>query len=88
MIETQQAMQLLAALVIWEVVKFVIDRGLKKSTVGTDYITATQCSGCQNKSDAEDQSVREALSELRGITLVIAMKVGISEKDIVKLVKQ
>ena len=82
-----QAMLFLVALVVWEIVKFGVDRFLKKS-VATDYVTTTQCAGCQNKSDVEEKSVRDSLSELRGIVLVIALKVGISEKDIVKLVKQ
>lgn len=82
-----QAGQVLVALSGWEFVKLGLARLFKK-TVATDYITSSQCAGCQKESDVEEKSVRDALSELRGIILVIAMKVGISEKEIVKLVSK
>lgn len=80
-------MMFLLALVSWEVIKLAVARVFKK-TVATDYVTVTQCGDCKAKSGVDDMGVREALSELRGIILVIAMKVGISEHEIVKLVSK
>lgn len=82
-----QPILFLLALIAWEVIKLAVARVFKK-TVATDYITATQCVNCKDKSAGEDRGVREALSEIRGVVLVIAMKVGISEHEIVKLVSK
>lgn len=82
-----QAVLVLMAFACWEFVKLGVARIFKK-TVDTAYVTTTQCAGCQGKSEEEEKSVREELSQVRRITLLIAMKVGIPEHEIVKLVKQ
>lgn len=91
MIETNLAMQVLVSLLMWEIIKLAVARFFKKS-VDTEYTTAAQFNAhlvdCRGKSKADDRSVREALSEVRGIILVIALKVGIDEKEIVKLVNK
>lgn len=91
MIETNLAMQVLVSLLMWEVIKLAVARFFKKS-VDTEYITAAQFQAhlvdCRSKSKADDRSVRDALAEVRGIIMVIALKVGIDEKEIVKLVKK
>ena len=82
-----QAILVLVALAAWEFVKLGVAKFFK-NTVDTSYVTTTQCAGCQGKSEVEEKSVREELSQVRRITLLIAMKVGIPEHEIVKLVKQ
>lgn len=86
-----QAMLVLIALAAWEFVKLGVARVFRKS-VDTEYTTAAQFNAhlvdCRTKSKVDDRSVREALSEVRGIILVIALKVGIDEKEIVKLVNK
>lgn len=82
-----QAALILGAVGGVEVIKFGVNLFLKRS-VGTSYVTTKQCAGCQDKSEVEEKSIRSEISQVRRITLLIAMKVGIPEHEIVKLVKQ
>lgn len=86
MTEVAPALYLLVALAAWEAVKLAVQR-LFKRAIDTDYVTEDQCSNCNAKARAKEDDLRERLGELRGIVLVIAMKVGISEHDIQKLIR-
>lgn len=59
----------------------------KKSPMETDYVQQVDCDKCNAKQRSVENQLLNQLSELRGIVLVIAMKVGISQDEITKLVK-
>lgn len=82
-----QGALILVAFAVWEFVKLAVGRFFKK-TVDTDYITATQCAGCQKDDANETKSVRDELSSMREILMVIGLKVGLDEKEMLKLVKK
>jgi len=80
------AIDLVLAVAVWEVVKYAVNKFLRR-TVDTNYITDKDCEKCNGKAREKESALEDKLSELRGIVLVIAVKVGIDEKEIRSLVK-
>jgi len=71
-----------------EVVKFVLGRLMKRSTIGTEYITATHCKEC--KKDRDDKLVRigNSLDDLRSVLLIVAVKVGADNDTLERLARK
>ncbi len=84
--EAMPAIHILTALAAWEVIKHVITRFLRR-TVDANYITEDACDKCNKKARDKETALEDRIAELRGIVLVIAMKVGINEADIQRLIK-
>ncbi len=84
--KAEAAILFVVAFAFIEVLRFVISRFLAK-TVDAKYITEEHCRNCNGSARRAENELRDMLSELRGITLLIAMKVGIDNDDIRKLVR-
>lgn len=56
-------------------------------TMKTDFITKEQFNEMNDRRTTTEEMIKSQLHELRAITLIIAMKTGIKEDDITKLVK-
>jgi hypothetical protein len=69
--------QLIIALIIWELVKYTINRFLGK-TIGTEYVPREECEKQQAKLEKE-------LRTIRGILLMVAMESGIDRDELKKL---
>lgn len=96
--EAQIAATFILGVIIWETIKLSVARYYKR-TVETEYVTVERCRMCREECSrgrssgaTEMQSnIRElgkSLDLLRGILLVLAVKVGVDEETMQKLVRR
>lgn len=75
-----------SGIVGYKVLTVLID-SLVKRIAKTDYVTVEQCNICNDKRIQTEKMIQHQLAELRGIILIIALKTGVKENEITKLVK-
>ena len=69
-----------------EFLRFLVVGFLKKASKD-DYVSYDECGVCRSATTESHTKIMTQLGELRGITLVVAMKVGIPNDELTKLVK-
>lgn len=95
MSEMQVAVLFIAGLVLVEIIKLTVGRVFRK-TIDTEYVTVARCRKCreecslarsQNNSGVQDgiRDLGQSVDTLRGVILVMAVKVGVEESTLEKL---
>lgn len=76
--------QILVAIAVYQVVQLLVQSVWKK-LVGNEYITRSACETCKKAESGALDELKSDTAIMRGILLVVAVKVGVDEKEWKKL---
>lgn len=76
--------QIIVALVIYQTATLLVQAAWKK-LAGNEYITRTECTTCKKAEAGSLEELKADTAIMRGILLVVAVKVGVDEKEWKKL---
>lgn len=76
--------QIIVAIAIYQIVQLLIQSAWKK-LAGNEYVTRAACDACKKAESGALEELRTDTTIMRGILLVVAVKVGVDEKEWKKL---
>jgi len=76
--------QIIVAIVVYQVVTLLVQVAWKK-LAGNEYITKAECTTCKKSETGSLEELKADTALMRGILLVVAVKVGVDEKEWKKL---
>lgn len=77
---------ILGGLILVDVVKLLVASAYRRITKN-DFVTKTDCQTCQKQGDNDRDDLVESMKIIKGVLLVVAVKVGVPESDWKTLVK-
>jgi hypothetical protein len=80
----QTVVVLFGGIIIYRVTERLIDTAYRKLT-GDCYITRTSHDECKAADQATAKALQEEMAVMRGILLVVAVKVGVDDRDLKRL---
>jgi len=77
----QIAAMIITALVIGKVISLIVDTGYKRMT-SNDYITKADCNACKATISERRSEVSVQIRIIKGLLLVVAVKLGVSDEQL------